>query len=60
MTPAPDELGKEGDAYVIPVLGGVGDDVATSATNLVNRLNDIPFAEIGKTLTRPWRASMPW
>ena len=45
-----DTLGKEGDAYVVPVLGGGADDVATAATNLVNRLNDIPFDAIGKNL----------
>ncbi|HBK08809.1 MAG TPA: paraquat-inducible protein B [Acetobacteraceae bacterium] len=44
------KVAKEGDAYVIPVLGGSTDDVATAATNLVNRLNDIPFASIGKNL----------
>ena len=46
----PGELTKQGDAYVIPVLGGGSDDVATSATNLVNRLNSIPFESIGKNL----------
>ena len=45
-----DTLGKEGDAYIVPVLGGGADDVATAATNLVNRLNDIPFDAIGKNL----------
>jgi paraquat-inducible protein B len=44
------ELAKEGDAYVVPVLGGSADDVATAATNLVNRLNDIPFESIGNNL----------
>jgi paraquat-inducible protein B len=46
----PGELGKQGDAYVIPVLGGNSEDVATAATNLVNRLNSIPFETIGKNL----------
>ena len=46
----PGELRKAGDAYVIPVLGGGSDDVATAATSLVNRLNDIPFEAIGKNL----------
>jgi paraquat-inducible protein B len=46
----PGELGKEGDAYVIPTFGGSGEDVATAATNLVNRLNAIPFESIGKNL----------
>jgi paraquat-inducible protein B len=44
------ELKKDGDAYVVPVLGGGSDDVATSATNLVNRLNEIPFEAIGNNL----------
>lgn len=46
------QIGKDGDAYVIPVLGGGADDVATAATNLVNRLNDIPFESIGKNLNQ--------
>jgi paraquat-inducible protein B len=46
-------LAKNGDAYVIPVLGGGGaDDVATAAANLVNRLNDIPFEAIGGNLNQ--------
>jgi paraquat-inducible protein B len=44
------ELRKQGDAFVIPVMGGDADDVATAATNLVNRLNAIPFESIGKNL----------
>jgi len=47
---APGQLGKENDAYVIPVLGGSADDVATAAANLVNRLNSIPFESIGRNL----------
>jgi paraquat-inducible protein B len=46
----PGKMSKEGDAYVIPVLGGGSDDVATAATNLVNRLNSIPFESIGNNL----------
>jgi paraquat-inducible protein B len=46
----PGELIKSGDAYVIPVEGGSADDVVTAATNLVNRLNAIPFESIGKSL----------
>jgi paraquat-inducible protein B len=41
---------KEGNAYVLPVLGGGSDDVATAATNLVNRLSGIPLESIGKNL----------
>jgi len=44
------ELGKQGDIYVIPVLGGGSDDIASAATSLVNRLNSIPFESIGKNL----------
>ena len=47
---SPGEMGKQGDAYVIPVLGGGADDVATAAANLVNRLNSIPFESIGRSL----------
>ena len=46
----PDELSKQGDAYVIPTMGAGADDVATAATNLVNRLNAIPFESIGNNL----------
>jgi paraquat-inducible protein B len=47
----PGELQKQGDAYVIPGLGG-GDDIATAATNLMNRLNGIPFEAIGQNLNQ--------
>jgi len=50
--PGSGELAKQGDAYVIPVLRGGADDVATAATNLMNRLNDIPFETIGQNLTQ--------
>jgi paraquat-inducible protein B len=46
------ELRKDGDDYVVPVLGGSADDVATAATNLVNRLNSIPFETIGQNLNQ--------
>lgn len=46
----PAQTGKDGGAYIIPVLGGNADDVATAATNLVNRLNSIPFETIGQNL----------
>ncbi len=47
---APAPFQKQGDAYVIPVLGGAGDDIATAAGNLINRLNGIPFESIGLNL----------
>ncbi|MDQ2762093.1 MAG: hypothetical protein M3Y22_00915 [Pseudomonadota bacterium] len=46
----PGKLGKQGDAYVVPVMSGSADDVATAAANLVNRLNALPFESIGKNL----------
>jgi len=49
-TAPPAVMRKEGAAYVLPVVGGSADDVATAATNLVNRLNDFPFESIGKNL----------
>jgi paraquat-inducible protein B len=48
----PAELRKDGEDYVVPVLGGSADDVATAATNLVNRLNSIPFESIGQNLNQ--------
>jgi paraquat-inducible protein B len=45
-------LRKDGGDYVVPVLGGSADDVATAATNLVNRLNSIPFETIGQNLNQ--------
>jgi paraquat-inducible protein B len=48
----PAELRKDGGDYVVPVLGGSADDVATAATNLVNRLNSIPFETIGQNLNQ--------
>lgn len=50
--PGPGELRKDGGDYVVPVLGGSADDVATAAANLVNRLNDIPFESIGQNLNQ--------
>lgn len=46
----PATFAKSGNEYLIPVLGGSGDDVATAAANLVNRLNQIPFESIGENL----------
>jgi paraquat-inducible protein B len=46
------ELHKENGDYVIPVLGGGGDDVMTAATNLVARLNSLPFEAIGQNLNQ--------
>ncbi len=46
----PGELTKQDDAYVIPVLGGGSEDITVAATDLVNRLNSIPFEAIGRNL----------
>lgn len=48
----PAKLEKQGQAFVIPVLGGSSDDVATAATSLVNRLSDLPFEAIGQNLSQ--------
>jgi paraquat-inducible protein B len=48
----PATLRKEGDDYVVPVLGGSADDVATAAGNLVNRISAIPFESIGQNLNQ--------
>ena len=48
----PGLLKKDGDAYIIPVLGGGADDAVTAATNLINRLNSIPFESIGQNLNQ--------
>jgi paraquat-inducible protein B len=50
--PAPAVFAKENGSYVIPVLGGSGDDVMTAATNLMNRVNGIPFEAIGQNLNQ--------
>jgi len=48
----PGKLSKDGDAFVIPVLGGSAEDPATAATHLINKLNDIPFESIGNNLNQ--------
>jgi paraquat-inducible protein B len=46
------ELTKENGAYVIPVLDGGGEDVMTAASNLMSRLNSLPFESIGQNLNQ--------
>jgi paraquat-inducible protein B len=46
------ELRKDGNDYVIPVLGGSSDDAVTAATNLLNKLNDVPFQTISQNLNQ--------
>lgn len=48
----PDDLRKQNGDYVIPVLGGSGDDVVSAATNLLSRLNGLPFEAIGQNLNQ--------
>ncbi|WP_428484867.1 intermembrane transport protein PqiB [Rhodopila sp.] len=48
----PANLEKQDGSYVIPVLGGGSDDVMTAATNLMNRVNGIPFEAIGQNLSQ--------
>jgi paraquat-inducible protein B len=48
----PGEFRKQDGDYVIPVLGGGGDDVMTAATNLLGRLNSLPFESIGQNLNQ--------
>ncbi|HUN44428.1 MAG TPA: MlaD family protein, partial [Acetobacteraceae bacterium] len=44
-------LTKRGDAYVIPVLPGSGEDIATAAGALMAKLDAIPFRQIGDDLS---------
>jgi paraquat-inducible protein B len=48
----PAELGRDGDAYVMPAInGGTGiDGITASAADLLAKINAIPFAEIGRNL----------
>jgi paraquat-inducible protein B len=48
--PAP--LTKQGDTYVIPVLPGGSEDIATSASALMAKLDSIPFQQIGDNLSK--------
>ena len=42
---------SEGDDFVMPVTGGGGlDSLTTSATTLLNKVNTMPFEQIGKNL----------
>ncbi|HTW72447.1 MAG TPA: MlaD family protein [Acetobacteraceae bacterium] len=48
----PATLGKQGDAYVIPVLPGSGEDIATAASALMEKLDAIPFQQISDDLSK--------
>ncbi len=45
-------LTKQDDSYVIPVLAGGSEDIATSAGALMAKLNAIPFQQIGDSLSK--------
>ena len=48
----PATLSKQGDTYVIPVLAGSGEDIATAAGALMTKLDAIPFQQIGDDLSK--------
>jgi len=48
----PAMLSKQGDAYVIPVLAGSGEDIGTAAASLMAKLDAIPFQQIGESLSK--------
>jgi paraquat-inducible protein B len=48
--PAP--LAKQGDTYIIPVLPGGSEDIATTAGALLGKLDAIPFDQIADNLTK--------
>ena len=45
-------LQKQGDTYVIPVMPGSGEDVVTAASELMSKLDAIPFAQISDDLSK--------
>lgn len=46
----PADLSKDGDAYVVPALNDGSGDISMEASNLLSRLNSIPFEQIGSSL----------
>ena len=48
----PATLTRQGDAYVIPVLPGSGEDIATAASGLMAKLDAIPFQQISDDLSK--------
>jgi len=48
----PAALSKQGDAYVIPVLAGSGEDIGAAAASLMAKLDAIPFQQIGDSLSK--------
>jgi paraquat-inducible protein B len=47
-----DTLTKQDDTYVVPVLAGGAEDIATSAGALMAKLDAIPFQQIGDNLSK--------
>jgi paraquat-inducible protein B len=45
-------LTKQGDTYIIPVLPGGADDIATAAGALMAKLEAVPFQQIGDSLSK--------
>ncbi|HTB48186.1 MAG TPA: MlaD family protein [Acetobacteraceae bacterium] len=48
----PAVLTKQGDTYIIPVLPGGAEDIATAAGALMGKLDSIPFHQIGDNLSK--------
>jgi paraquat-inducible protein B len=48
----PAVLTKQGDTYIIPVLPGGAEDIATAAGALMGKLDAIPFQQIGDNLSK--------
>jgi paraquat-inducible protein B len=48
----PVALTKQDDTYIIPVLPGASEDIATAAGALMAKLNGIPFQQIGDSLSK--------
>ena len=47
---APAEVGREGDALVMPSQGGGLDNIMSSLSDITSKLDKIPFEDIGKNL----------
>jgi paraquat-inducible protein B len=46
----PGDVGQEGDAIVLPSQGGGLDNITSSVSDIATKLNQIPFADIGRDL----------
>ena len=54
---APAQLTKQDDDWVIPSEGGGLDNILSSASNIVNKLDRLPLDEIGANLNRTLRSA---